>query len=76
MVKPLQTQLVSRAATRAGHALTERFNEKMTKHWEGCRLAGLHPRADGDLWGWEESVVVQLTKEMQLCSDSLTIQAQ
>ena len=53
MVIPLQTQLVSRAATRAGHALTVRFNEKMTKHGEGCRLAGIVfiPMVMETFWG-------------------------
>ena len=33
VVNPLQTELV----IRAGSALSVRFNEKMTKHGEGCR---------------------------------------
>jgi hypothetical protein len=64
VVNPLQTALVSRAATRAGHALTVRFNEKMTKHGEGCRLAGMVfiPMVVETFGGWEESAVVQLKK--------------
>ena len=62
MVNPLQTELVSRAATRA--ALKVRFNEKMTKHGEGCRLAGMAfmPMVVETLGGWEESAVLQLKK--------------
>ena len=37
MVNPLQTELVSRA----GSALSVRFNEKMTKHGKGYMLAGM-----------------------------------
>jgi hypothetical protein len=35
VVNTLQTQLVSRAATRAGYALMFRFNEKITEYGEG-----------------------------------------
>ena len=38
VVNPLQSAMVRLAATTPGHALTRRFNEKMTKHGEGCRL--------------------------------------
>ena len=41
VVNPLQRLLVVQAAARHGHALTTRFNEKMTKHGEACRRAGL-----------------------------------
>ena len=41
MVNPLQAALVTGAATTPGHALSRRYNEKMSKHGEGCRLAGL-----------------------------------
>ena len=59
VVNPLQTVLVSMAATKAGSALEVRFREKMTKHGEGCRLAGMVVETFG---GWEESAVVQLNK--------------
>ena len=60
MVNPLQTELVSRA----GSALSVRFNEKMTKHGEGCMLAGMAfiPMVVETLGGWEESAVMQLKK--------------
>ena len=41
MVNPLQSALVSRASTQDGHSLTVRYNDKMTKHREGCILAGM-----------------------------------
>ena len=58
MVNPLQAELVSRA----GSALTVRFNKKMTKHGEACRLAGMAfmPMVVETLGGWEESAVLQL----------------
>jgi hypothetical protein len=64
VVNPLQTQLVSRAATKAGSALEARFREKMTKHGEGCRLAGMVflPMVVETFGGWEESAVAQLKK--------------
>ena len=60
VVNPLQTELVSRA----GSALSVRFNEKMTKHGEGCRMAGMVfiPMVVETLGGWQESAVVQLKK--------------
>ena len=64
VVNPLQTVLVSRAATKAGSALEVRFREKMTKHGEGCRLAAMVfiPIVVETFGGWEESAVVQLKK--------------
>ena len=41
VVNPLQARFAVRAADRAGHALEARFGEKMTKHWELCRVAGM-----------------------------------
>ena len=64
VVNPLQTVLVSRAATKAGSALEVRFREKMTKHGEGCRMAGMVfiPMVVETLGGWQESAAVQLKK--------------
>ena len=41
-----------------------RFREKMTKHGEGCRLAGMVfiPMVVETFGGWEESAVAQLKK--------------
>ena len=63
-MNPLQTQLVSRAATHAGHALEVRYGEKMTKHGEGCRVAGMVfiPMVVETFGGWEESAADQITK--------------
>ena len=63
-MNPLQTQLVSRAATHAGHALEVRYSEKMTKHGEGCRVAGMVfiPMVVETFGGWEESAADQITK--------------
>ena len=41
MVNPLQAALVNGAAATQGHALTKRYEEKMNKHGEGCRRAGI-----------------------------------
>ena len=64
VVNPLQTALVNRAATTPGHALTVRFNEKMTKHGEGCRQAGMVfiPMVVETLGGWHESAILQIKK--------------
>ena len=47
VVNPLQAALVTGAAATPGHALTKRYGEKMAKHGEGCRLAGMvfHPQS-------------------------------
>ena len=49
VMNPLETELFSRAA------LKVRFDEKMTKHGEGCRLAGMAfmPMAVKTLGGME-----------------------
>ena len=51
--------MVSVAATTPGHALTGRYNEKMTKHGEGCRLAGMVflPLPMETLGGWHDQTV-------------------
>ena len=41
VVNPLQAALVNQAAVHPGHALVSRFNEKMAKHGEPCRKAGM-----------------------------------
>ena len=41
VVNPLQTALVNQAAVHPDHALVSRFNEKMAKHGEPCRKAGM-----------------------------------
>ena len=59
VVNPLQSAMVSLAATTPGHALTRRFQEKMTKHGEGCRLAGMVflPLPMETLGGWHDQTV-------------------
>ena len=64
VVNPLQAKFVDRAADRAGHALEARFNEKMTRHGQPCREAGLvfAPLVVETLGGWEEQAVIQIKK--------------
>ena len=64
VVNPLQAALVAGAAATPGHALTKRFGEKMTKHGEGCRLAGLVfiPLPFETLGGWHEETVTQVKR--------------
>ena len=64
VVNPLQRLLVVQAAARPGHALTTRFNEKMTKHGEACRRAGLAfvPLVVETLGGWEELAEKQIKR--------------
>ena len=45
VIKPLQTQLVRQAATKAGDTLETAYNRKMTQAGEACSL---HPHATGD----------------------------
>jgi hypothetical protein len=61
VVNPLQTELVSRAATTAGNALTYAYNRKMT---EACRVAGLVfiPMPMETLGGWHKKTVEQVRK--------------
>ena len=64
VVNPLQAALVAGAAATPGHALTKRFGEKMAKHGEGCRLAGLVfiPLPVETLGGWHEETVTQVKR--------------
>ena len=64
VVNPLQVALVSRAATTPGHALTHRYNEKMSKHGEPCRGAGMVfiPMPVETLGGWHEQSSLQVKK--------------
>ena len=64
VVNPLQVALINRAATVPGHALTHRFNEKMAKHGEPCRTAGMAfiPMPVETLGGWHEQTVAQVKK--------------
>ena len=59
VVNPLQAALVNIASTTPGHALTKRFNEKMTKHGENCRRAGMVflPLPMETLGGWHDQTV-------------------
>ena len=41
VVSSLQAQLVDRAATEPGHALTQRYNQKWTKYGEACAAEGV-----------------------------------
>ena len=64
VVNPLQRALVAQAAVHPGHALTTRFNEKMTKHGEACRRAGMAfiPLVVETLGGWGEQADMQIKK--------------
>ena len=64
VVNPLQRELVSRAATTAGHALTYAYNRKMTQAGEACRAAGLAfiPMPMETLGGWHKQTVDQVRK--------------
>ena len=64
VVNALQAALVAGAAATPGHALTKRFGEKMAKHGEGCRLAGLVfiPLPVETLGGWHEETVTQVKR--------------
>ena len=59
VVNPLQSALVNGAATTPGHALAKRYGEKMTKHGEACRLAGMVflPLPVETLGGWHDQTV-------------------
>jgi hypothetical protein len=64
VVNPLQTRMVDQAAAHAGHSLTVRFNDKMTKHGEACRRAGMVfiPLVVETLGGWEEQAEAQIKR--------------
>ena len=64
VVNPLQAALVNQAATTPGHALSTRHREKMSKHGEACRSAGMEfiPMAVETMGGWHEQTVGQVKK--------------
>ena len=64
VVNPLQAAFINGAATTPGHALTRRYGEKMTKHGEGCRRAGMVflPLPVETLGGWHDQTVVQVKR--------------
>ena len=64
VVNPLQARMVDQAAAHAGHSLTVRFNDKMTKHGEACRRAGMVfiPLVVETLGGWEEQAEAQIKR--------------
>ena len=64
VVNPLQTGLVNQAAVHPGHALVSRFKEKMTKHGEACRRAGMAflPLPVETLGGWHEQAEKQIKR--------------
>ena len=64
VVNPLQTALINGAATTPGHALTRRYAEKMNKHDEGCRRAGIFfcPLVMETLGGWHDRMVGQVKR--------------
>ena len=64
VVNPLQDKFVAQAADRPGHALQARFKEKMLKHGEPCRAAGMVfvPLVVETLGGWEEQAVIQVKR--------------
>jgi hypothetical protein len=67
VVNPLQTQMLDQAATHPHYACDHRYGEKMTKHGEPCRLAGMVfvPLVVETLGGWEEQGEKQI-KQAQL----------
>ena len=67
VVNPLQTQMLephSKAATHPHYACDFRYGEKMTKHGEPCRLAGMVfvPLVVETLGGWEEQGEKQIRR--------------
>ena len=64
VVNPLQARMIDQAAVHAGHSLTVRFNDKMTKHGEACRREGMVfiPLVVETLGGWEEQADVQIKR--------------
>ena len=64
VVNPLQAALVNQAATTPGHALSTRHKEKMSKHGEACRSAGMVfiPMPVETMGGWHEQTVGQVKK--------------
>ena len=64
VVNPLQTQMLDQAATHPHYACDYRYGEKMTKHGEPCRLAGMVfvPLVVETLGGWEEQGEKQIKR--------------
>ena len=64
VINPLQTELVRRAANKAGAALEVAFNRKMTQAGEACRREGIvfAPMPWETLGGWHEETVEQVKK--------------
>ena len=64
VVNPLQRLMVEQAAATPRYALKTRFREKMTRHGEDCRRAGLVfvPLVVETLGGWEEQAEVQIKR--------------
>ena len=64
VVSSLQGQLVDRAATEPGHALTHRYQQKMSKYAEDCFAEGIsfHPVAIEVLGGFHEAGVEVVKK--------------
>jgi hypothetical protein len=60
----LKTQLVRQAATKAGAALDNAYNRKMTQAGEACRREGMVcvPMSLEILGGWHEETVAQVKK--------------
>ena len=64
VVNPLQRLFVEQAAAHPRYTLKTRFNDKMTKHGEDCRRAGLAfvPLVVETLGGWEEQAERQIKR--------------
>ena len=62
VVNPLQAALVNGAVITPGYDLTKRYSEKMNKHSEGCRRAGIlfFSLPMDTLGGWQEQTVCQV----------------
>ena len=56
--------MVRQAAVTSGYALQKRFEEKVAKHGEACRQAGLAfiPLVVESLGGWHNQTVTQVKK--------------
>ena len=64
VVSPLQVAMVRQAAQTPGHALVKRAEDKMLKHGEACRQAGIVfvPLVFETVGGWGEQTVAQVKK--------------
>ena len=62
-LNPLQGRMIDQAAVHAGHSLSVRFNDKMTKHGEARREGMVFiPLVVETLGGWEEQADVQIKR--------------